>query len=117
MEKKIKSARFTCWDGTFTEVYPIEIRSIEAWRDENGWSHNNSFVLYQEQTKTMLLHPEITNRKLFQFLREMGILTENSKGKVRVEDRWPYIEIQDKNTYEPLIQIYFDEDNKKELYV
>lgn len=116
--KKIKAAKFTCWDGETTELYPIGIRSIEAWRNGyGGWDHNNSFVICREECKNLLLSPEITTRKLLGFLREIDVLTKESKGMLRVENSWPYIEIQNKNTFEPYIQIYFDENNKKELYV
>ena len=117
MTKKIKKTKFTCWDGKTAELYPIEIRSIDAWRNEYGWDHNNSFVICREECKNLLLSPEITTRKILKFLREIDVLTDVSKGKLRVEDSWPYLEIQDKNTGEPYIQIYFDEENKKELYV
>ena len=118
MEKKIKKAVFTCYDGLFADVYPIEIRSIDAWKNpEGGWDHNNSFVILREECKSILISSEITTRKLLQFLREMGVLSENSKGRVRIEDNWPYLEIQNKDTFEPLIQIYFEEDNSKELYI
>ena len=117
MEKSVKKASFICWDGVFADLYHIEIRSIEAWRDESGWSHNNSFVILREECKKILLSPEITNRRLLQFLRDMGVLTENSKGKVRINEQWPYVEIQNKNTFEPLIQICFLEEDRKELYI
>lgn len=119
MSKKIKTGKFTCWDGVFADLYHIEIRSIEAWKNEcGGWDHNNSFVILREECNKILLSPEITNRRLLQFLRDMDVLTENSKGKVRVNsDQWPYVEIQDKNTFEPLIQICFLEEDPKELYI
>ena len=118
MTKKIKKTKFTCWDGKTTELYPIEIRSVDAWRNEyGGWDYNNSFVICREECKDLLLSPEITTRKLLGFLREIDVLTKESKGMLRVEDSWPYVEIQNKNTFEPLIQIYFDEEGKRELYV
>lgn len=118
MSKKIKTGKFTCWDGKTADLYPIEIRSIEAWRDGfGGWDHNNSFVICREECKNLLISPDITTRKLLGFLREIGVLTKESKGKVSVSDSWPYLEIQNKNTFEPLIQIYFDEEGKRELYV
>jgi hypothetical protein len=117
MKKKVKIAKFTSWWDKTVDLYPIEIRSIDAWRDEGGWYHNNSFVICREQCKNLLISPDITNRKILQLLRGMAILTKNSKGKVKISDQWPYMEIQNKDTGEPLIQIYFDEENKKEFFV
>jgi len=51
----------------------------------------------------------ITPRKILVKLREWGYLTSTSKGKLRIEDAWPIIEIQAKNTYEPLLALVFDE--------
>lgn len=118
MEKKTKTGKFICWDGMYADIYPVEIRSIDAWKNsEGGWDYNNSFVILREECKKLLLSPETSNRRILQFLREVGVLAESSKGKLRVEDSWPYIEIQNKDTGQPYIQIYFDEENSKELYI
>lgn len=113
-----KTLDLTVWEDKWVDLYPIEIRSVDAWRDpDGGWSYNDSFVICREEVKNVLLNPDITNRKLLKFLRDMGVLSAESKGKVRIHESWPYIEVQNKNTEEPLIQIYFDEDGKKEFYV
>jgi hypothetical protein len=116
--KTIKTAKFTSWDKNLVDLYPIEIRSVDAWRESEGcWSYNDSFVICREECKKLLLSPDMNNRKLLKFLRDMDILSLESKGRVKVFEYWPYVEIQLKGTSEPIIQIYFDEENKKELYI
>ena len=116
--KTIKTAKFDVWENGTVDLFPIEIRSVEAWREpEGGWTYNNSFVICREECKKLLLSPDMNNRKLLKFLRDMDILSLESKGRVKVFEYWPYVEIQLKGTSQPIIQIYFDEENKKELYI
>ena len=72
--------------------------SIDAWRDECGWYWNNKFLVEED----IVITPETTNRSLLKFMRRNGWLTEASKGRVRIEDTGYDIEIQDRNTGEPL---------------
>jgi len=118
MPKKTRTVKFVEWDNDpYVDVYPIEIRSIDAWRDQDGWSHNNSFVICREECKRILISADITNRKVYKLLRDLDVLSHSSKGKLRIEERFPYLEIQLKGTFQPLVQIQFLEDEKKELYV
>ena len=81
---------------------PLKLLSIDAWRDEGGWYWNNSFTL---ATGVYLDNP--TPRRVCRWLRENGYLTEQSKGRVRVDMGHSYmdtmIEILDKSTNEPLL--------------
>lgn len=73
--------------------------SIDAWRDDCGWSWNNMFQIEED----VYLEYPLSNRRLLAFMRRNGWLTEQSKGRVRVEDTGYDIEIQDRNTGEPLL--------------
>ena len=72
--------------------------SIDAWRDECGWTWNNMFTVEED----IYIADTLTNRSLLKFMRRNGWLTDYSKGRVRVEDTGYDIEIQDKNTGEPV---------------
>lgn len=83
------------------------IVSIEAWREpEGGWTWNNQWLvaeLSREQAEKLT-----TPRKLCRYLREIGRLSEHSRGRVRVEhtagDPDMY-EVCDKGTGEPLFAL------------
>jgi hypothetical protein len=88
-------------------LYKAELRSIDAWRDpDSGWIWNDSFFLedgiYMEEN-------QITSRKLLRNLRKWGYLSDYSKGRVRMVDYCSIIEIQLKNTGEPLLALFMDE--------
>ena len=72
--------------------------SIDAWRYDEGWTWNNMFTVEED----VYLEPNLSNRRLLSFMRDSGWLSEYSKGKVRIEDTQYDIEIQDKNTGEPI---------------
>jgi hypothetical protein len=94
-------------------AHKTEIRAIEAWRHEEGWTWNNSitageFIISQETLNS--------SRMVLAFMRANGFLTEQSTGKVRIDDNASgIIEVQNKNTYEPLFAIMID-DNEVEVY-
>lgn len=94
------------------KFYPIEVRSIDAWAEpEGGWSYNQTFKILGFDEKNYL-HEEITHRKILEFMREKGFLTDYSKGKVYVNsDIWPHIEIGGKTDGQPWFEIYLDEEN------
>lgn len=90
--------------------YNIEIRSLDAWHDEEcGWFINDSFVVRELRELEM---GEITARKIFRLLREEGLLSEHSKGKVKLDDDdllpYYYRVIQRSNGM-PLFSLYFEE--------
>lgn len=58
--------------------------SIDAVRDENGWSWNDKFKM--DDFQVQLDDTTVSNsRKLLKLCREQGWLTEQSKGKVKVD--------------------------------
>ena len=87
----------------------FEVVSIDAWRDpEGGWFWNNQYRCGAiEIASDDLSKP----RKLLSTLRKAGILTAKSAGRVRVDYSGSdpeTIEIQNKNTGEPLVAITVD---------
>lgn len=82
--------------------YEFELSSIDAWRYDEGWNWNDSFIIEQG----IVFHESaLTPRKILKYLRKMKILSEESKGKVRVERIGNIFEIQNKNTDEPLFAL------------
>lgn len=85
---------------------PLTLLTIDAWRDpDGGWTWN---AWYKLEAGIFLTDP--TPRKVLAFLRRAGYLTEASKGRVRVDMGREYmdatlIEIQNKNTGEPLLAL------------
>lgn len=81
----------------------FELRSIDAWRGyEGGWVWNASYFL---EEGIYMQEGRITPRRICSKLREMGYLSDASKGRIKVDfsPSFEYlIEIQDKNTGEPL---------------
>lgn len=83
-----------------TDFTRYELRSIDAWRDpEGGWTWNNSFHI----ESGIFIGNEVGTRGLLKYCREgLNILTNESKGRVRVYDDGDIIEIQARGTGEPL---------------
>ena len=72
--------------------------SIEAWRYDEGWTWNNWFKIEED-----IYIEEPTNvRSLLKFMRRNGWLSDESKGRVELEDDGYNIVIQDRNTHEPI---------------
>ncbi len=83
-----------------TESTKYRLVSIDAWRDyDGGWTWNQWYTVEDG----VYLGNDITARRLLKFMRQSGWLTDESKGRVRVDWEWDIIEIQDKNTGEPLL--------------
>lgn len=85
----------------------FKLLSIDAWKGYEGyWQWNNAYTIeddiYIEET-------EITPRKLCRLLRNMGVLSDQSKGLVRVDMHPEYcdyfIEFCDKRTGEPVFSL------------
>ena len=72
--------------------------SIDAWRDPDGWTWNDMFKIEED----VYLDANTSNRALLKLMRRNGWLTDNSKGRIQVEDTGYDIEIQDRNTGEPI---------------
>jgi hypothetical protein len=88
-----------------TDTHFGRLVSIDAWRDMDGWTWNQSYTLQNG----VELADDITPRKLFAWLRENGYLSDYSKGRVRLQDDWPILEIQHKDTFEPIFAFEMDD--------
>jgi len=81
----------------------MKILSIDAWREpEGGWTWNNWYHVGD--------YPYPLNsgtRQLLKMLRYDGYLSENSKGRVTVDDDGYNIVIIDRGTREPLFAIEY----------
>ena len=86
--------------------HKYELRTIDAWRDECGWTWNESSVLEED----IIILENATTRQILRILRERGWLSVQSAGKVRLQDDWPILEIQDKNTREPILALMAEEE-------
>lgn len=82
------------------------VLSIDAWRTDCGWDWNNWFHVGNVELTD---HELESKRRILRRLREEGVLTDYSKGRVRVEfcpfDMEEQVEIRDRHTYEPLIAL------------
>ena len=85
-------------------IYCFELRSIYAWRNqEGGWEWNNSFKM---EEGICLTEKALTPRMLLKKMREWGYLSAKSKGRVKVyDDQDGLIEFQAKGTDEPLFAL------------
>ena len=82
--------------------YKVEIRGIDAVKNDGAWNWNESYVLEQD----VYWHEEgLTPRRILRQLRIWGYLPESSKGRVRVVDEGDLIEIQDKSTGRPILAL------------
>lgn len=80
------------------------ILSIDAWRYDGSWSWNNWFRHHTE----IEIPDDITNRQLLRMARdEWGILSDESKGRVTVEDDGYNLVILDRKTLEPLYAVEY----------
>ena len=81
-----------------------KVLSIDAWRDpEGGWTWNawyDTGVVYD-------LDENESNRSILKNLREYGLLSKESKGKVAIEDDGYNIVVMAKGTREPLYAIEY----------
>jgi len=81
------------------EIRSYKLVAIDAWHDGEGWYWNNQ----HEVEDGVCLADSTTPRQLFKFMRRNGWLTDYSKGRIRLDDCWPYLTIEDRNTGEPLL--------------
>jgi len=73
--------------------------SIDAWRDpDSGWTWNDVRLI---EENIYISHP-VSNRRLLNFMRSNNWLNDYSKGRIAVKDTGYDIEIQNKNTSEPI---------------
>lgn len=86
--------------------YKIELREIDALRDEGGWVWNESFVLADD---IFWCAKDFTPRKILKQLREWSYLAPASKGRVRVVNEGDLVEIQEKDTGRPILALFVQE--------
>jgi hypothetical protein len=91
-------------DNTYIKT---KLLSIDAWRDDGGWTWNNWFniedgIYFQKEVLS-------SARQLLAYCRKSGWLTEQSKGRCAIEDDGYNVVIIDKNTQEPLIAFCYGE--------
>ena len=79
------------------------VLSIDAWRDNEGWSWNQWF-----DAGTIELD-NLNNRHVLAAMREQGYLADNSKGKVSIDDDQYNLVICSRNTNEPIFAIVYGE--------
>ncbi len=80
----------------------VEIRTIDAWRDPEGWTWNQSFHVKDAELPDKILY---SNTRLLRYLRTF-LLSEGSKGRLSVcRDADSIIEIQIRGTREPIAAV------------
>jgi hypothetical protein len=83
------------------------ILSIDAWRNAGGWDWNNWYRVRSVQFPIALL--DAKPRAVFTWFREHGLLTQDSAGKVALEDdQYNLVIVQRKNRM-PLFAIAYGE--------
>lgn len=84
----------------------MRILSIDAWREDFGWTWNNWFTVDEISLETF--QSLDTNRKVISFLRnELNLLSESSKGRVRIVDDNYNLMIEDRSNGRPLYAIEY----------
>ena len=86
--------------------FKADLVSIDAWKEEWCWTWNASYIVERD---IVFGEDAITPRRVTALLRKMDVLSEGSKGKVRVSDEWPIIEVQIKSTGQPIFALMFNE--------
>ena len=84
----------------------LNILSIDAWRENNSWNWNNWFLIgtISEDEFTEISK---SNRKLLKYMRDEGYLSDQSKGKISIEDDQYNIVFCDKVNGRPLYAIEY----------
>ena len=82
-----------------------DLISIDAWRYGSNWEWNNWFTveegIYWNEESPM------NARRILKALREMGFLTDSSKGKLTVEDDGYNYVIAVRGTDEPIFALCY----------
>ena len=89
-----------------TDIYTrFNLLSIDAWREcEGGWTWN---AWYNVEKDIYFAESQLTPIKVLRALRKWGFLTEQSKGRLSLDDDGYNIVIQDKNTLEPILALEY----------
>ena len=86
--------------------YRADLVSIDAWKEDGGWTWNASYYVERD---IVMADSAITARRVTKMLRKMEQLSQWSKGRVKVSDEWPIIEVQLKSNGRPLFALIFNE--------
>lgn len=95
-------------DQNKREWLTLSVLSIDAWRDDDGWTWNSWRPI---SNQWIWAQDELTARKILRRLRDAGVLRPTSAGRLRVEvcandgPDGTVIEIQDRATGEPLLAL------------
>lgn len=81
----------------------VRILSIDAWRDEGGWTWNNWFHVGD----VPISYCDMSPRQLLAAMRRDGYLTNTSQGKCAIDDDQHNIVIVAKGTREPLFALEY----------
>lgn len=83
----------------------MKILSIDAWREQYGWTWNNWFTVGEiDKTTFEALN---TNRKILNWFRSEGYLNEGSQGLCSVDDDQYNIVVCDRSNGRPLFAIEY----------
>jgi hypothetical protein len=83
----------------------MRILQIDAWRNSDGWDWNDWFKIGEIDRDEF---EELdSNRKLLRWLREAGILSDSSAGKLYIEDDQYNLIICKRGTNRPLLAIEY----------
>jgi hypothetical protein len=88
-------------DESYTK---FKLLSIDAWRDECGWTWNNWFEL---EDGIYFADSHISTRRILRALRRWGYLSDESKGKVTIDDDGYNLVIQNRKTFEPIFALQY----------
>lgn len=96
-----------------SDYIKFDLLSIDAWRDpDGGWQWN---AWYTVEKGLVFAHDRITPRCILAALRRWDFLTEESKGKLYIEDDGYNIQILLRNTHEPIFALAYGEYEHEEL--
>ena len=93
------------------------VSSIEPWRAHadgtSYWEWNNIYSIGFVDLN--ISKGELNPRKLFKILRDLDILTDDSKGRIRLYDDGTSLAVHDRITAKPLIAITLIEDDTQHI--
>lgn len=84
----------------------LNVLSVDAWRDDCGWQWN---AWHRTGTLLPLSACRLTPRKLLRLLRSEGLLSDASKGRMRVTDDQYNVVIENRHTGEPIFALPYGE--------
>tara|TARA_R110000822_G_scaffold84959_5_gene199253 strand:+ start:420 stop:683 length:264 start_codon:yes stop_codon:yes gene_type:complete len=80
----------------------LKVLSIDAWREGSSWQWNQWF-----NVGTIDIDINASNRQILKTMRDQGYLSDQSKGRVSIDDDEYNIVICDRNNNEPIFAIEY----------